>query len=162
MNKTTITVAGTEYFFDEFKKRLTTADGQIVNADIVRISEGEYSVVIDGMSIHLFVRDRSTVTLHNRLLTVDRQTPRDKLAKQLQQESGAHSTAVIVRAPMPGLVAKILRHEGETVASGDGILVVEAMKMENEIKSPKTGILHKLHVKEKQTVEKNDQLFIIE
>ena len=62
---------------------------------------------------------------------------------------------------MPGLITKVLTTEGATINVGEGILIVEAMKMENEIKSPKAGILKKLFVKEKQTVEKNDNLFTI-
>lgn len=162
MNNTTITIAGTEYTFDETKKRLFAADGTLIVADVVRISEGEYSILMEGKSIHLFLHDRRTVTIHSRLFDAVRLTPKEKLAQQLQQEAGSHSSAVTVRAPMPGLVAKVLRREGETVSSGDGILVVEAMKMENEIKSPKAGTIITLSVKEKQTVEKNDPLFTIE
>ena len=124
-----------------------------------------FSVIVDGRSIHLFLtrsKDILTATVNNALFEIQRETMRDKLAKQLQKESGTKTNTVTVRAPMPGLITKMLKQEGTLISAGDGIIVVEAMKMENEIKSPKSGTLKKLFVKEKQTVEKNDHLFTIE
>jgi biotin carboxyl carrier protein len=165
MNKSTIYISDQTIFLDETQGTLTDANGNIVSADVRRISEGEYSVLIDGRSIHLFLtrlKDATTATMNNFLFEIQRETLRDSLAKKLQKESGGVSSAVTVRAPMPGLITKILKPEGSLVHHGEGVLVIEAMKMENEIKSPKAGTVTKIVVKEKQTTEKNELLFTIE
>ena len=63
---------------------------------------------------------------------------------------------------MPGKVVRILLSEGAEVQAGDGILVVEAMKMQNEVKSPKKGTLQKLVVSEGAAVNAGDVLAVVE
>lgn len=65
-------------------------------------------------------------------------------------------------APMPGKVVRIIVPQGETVEAGKGVLVVEAMKMQNELKSPKAGKVQKLFAQEGATVNAGDTLAIIE
>lgn len=65
-------------------------------------------------------------------------------------------------APMPGKVVRVLAREGEIVDSGAGILVVEAMKMQNEIKSPKKGTIQKVLVREGAPVNAGDVLAIVD
>ena len=66
-----------------------------------------------------------------------------------------------VKAPMPGKVVKLLVGAGDTVASGQGVLLFEAMKMQNEIKSPQDGVVGEIAVHEGQAVEARDRLFVI-
>jgi biotin carboxyl carrier protein len=65
-------------------------------------------------------------------------------------------------APMPGKVIRVLASRGDEVTSGQGLVVVEAMKMQNEVKSPKTGRLVEIKVKEGDTVTANQILAIVE
>jgi len=65
-------------------------------------------------------------------------------------------------APMPGKVVRLLLHDGDEVELGAPVAVVEAMKMQNEIKSPKKGILQKILVKEGAAVNAGDVLAIVE
>lgn len=65
-------------------------------------------------------------------------------------------------APMPGKVVRILLGEGAEVQAGVGVLVVEAMKMQNEVKSPKTGTIQKIVVSEGAAVNAGDVLAIVE
>jgi biotin carboxyl carrier protein len=67
-----------------------------------------------------------------------------------------------VKATMPGLIRKLLVHPGDTVAAGQGIVIMEAMKMENEIKTPVGGTLAEFGVSEGQAVEKGVFLFEVE
>lgn len=165
MSNTTINIGEYTYTYDEVRGILTDPDGNSVNADVKLISAGEYNVIVNGNSYHLFLTggmNGSTATVNNFQFPVERETFREKLSKKLLKDSGSTNQTVTLRAPMPGMITKVLKKEGMTVAPGDGILIVEAMKMENEIKSLKAGILKKIFVKEKQTVEKNDNLFTIE
>ena len=66
-----------------------------------------------------------------------------------------------VKAPMPGKVVKLLVGPGDTVVSGQGVLLFEAMKMQNEIKSPQDGVVGEMAVDEGQAVEARERLFVI-
>ncbi len=68
----------------------------------------------------------------------------------------------VITSPMPGRVVKVLARKGDAVREGQGVLVIEAMKMENELKSPKDGKLTELYVVEGQAVEGGAKLAAIE
>jgi len=63
-----------------------------------------------------------------------------------------------VAAPMPGKVVRLLVQAGDRVEAGQGILVIEAMKMQNEIRSPKSGVVERLHAREGQAVNAGEVL----
>jgi biotin carboxyl carrier protein len=66
-----------------------------------------------------------------------------------------------IKAPMPGLVVKVLAQKNAFVKKGQPLVVVEAMKMENEIPAPVEGVVTEVKVQEKQTVDKDQILAII-
>lgn len=76
--------------------------------------------------------------------------------------SAASSGLVEVRAPMPGLVLSLGVEEGQIVATGDGLVVLEAMKMENELRAAAPGTVRSIHVVRGDAVGKNDLLVEIE
>ncbi len=76
--------------------------------------------------------------------------------------AGAGEGPQKITAPMPGKVVRILVKQGDAVEAGQGVLVVEAMKMQNEIKSPKKGTVQKIAVAEGGSVASGDALAIIE
>lgn len=87
-----------------------------------------------------------------------------KLLSKFIQHSGASSGAGagIVKAPMPGLVIKVFVEEGMSVMVGDRLVIVEAMKMENVLKSTVAGIVKKVIAKENSAVDKDTVLLEIE
>ena len=70
--------------------------------------------------------------------------------------------SVQIKTAMPGKIVRILAEGGRSVAKGDGLLVVEAMKMQNEIKAPKDGVVAEIRVTEGATVAAGDVLAVIE
>ena len=68
----------------------------------------------------------------------------------------------VVDSPMPGNIWKVLVSEGDTVKAGDTLIILEAMKMENELVSPKDGTVSKILVSEGSSVDTGDQLVIVE
>jgi biotin carboxyl carrier protein len=165
MNKTTINISEYSFTYDDARGILTNSEGKEIFGDVKKISDGEFSVLVDGKSFHIFFssnQNSPNATVNNFIFEIQKETLRDKLIKKLRKESAQNTNVITLQAPMPGLITKILITDGASVNAGEGILIVEAMKMENEIKSPKAGILKKLFVKEKQAVEKNDNLFTIE
>ena len=67
-----------------------------------------------------------------------------------------------IKAPMPGKVARVLVEEGQAVEAGQGVVVVEAMKMQNELKSPKAGTVSELRAEAGATVNAGDVLVVVE
>ncbi len=67
-----------------------------------------------------------------------------------------------VRTPMPGKVVRLLREEGDRVAAGDGVLVLEAMKMQNEIRAPEDGVVANMKVAAGTLTEGGELLFVVE
>lgn len=67
-----------------------------------------------------------------------------------------------ITAPMSGKIVRVLVAEGQQVAAGEGLVVVEAMKMQNEIKSPKAGVVSKVAVQTGQAVNSGDALLVVE
>ncbi|MCZ4242990.1 biotin/lipoyl-containing protein [Pedobacter punctiformis] len=82
----------------------------------------------------------------------------DQLLKQLGLDNLATSKVSEIKAPMPGLVLNVIVAEGAEVKKGDNLLVLEAMKMENILKSSTDGIVKKILVKQGDKVEKNQVL----
>jgi biotin carboxyl carrier protein len=131
-----------------------TIDGRVIEADAVAISSGVYSILIDGKSFEVRVEPRGDgglrVTTGGREFAATLRDPR-----QWKRYRGAGIAAEgrqQVTAPMPGKIVRVLARTGDSVDAGQGILVVEAMKMQNEIRSPKSGTLERLLVVEGQTV----------
>jgi biotin carboxyl carrier protein len=101
-----------------------------------------------------------TVTLNNLSVPLKLQSARAKVAGRAAPP--ARSGPAQVQSPMPGKVVKVLVAVGDEVKSGQGVVVVEAMKMENELKSPKDGKVKAVAVKEGQAVEAGQSLVTLE
>ncbi|HKG07170.1 MAG TPA: biotin/lipoyl-containing protein [Pedobacter sp.] len=86
----------------------------------------------------------------------------DELLKRMGMDTGAGSRVKEVKAPMPGLVLSILTTAGQEVSKGDGLMILEAMKMENIIKSPADGTIKKINILKGDKVEKNQILIEFE
>ena len=88
----------------------------------------------------------------------------DDRTRQIQALTGQRRTPSgggVVRAPMPGLVVRLEVAVGDRVAAGGGLVVVEAMKMENELRAPRAGVVATIHVEVGQAVEKGMPLVTI-
>lgn len=81
--------------------------------------------------------------------------------KKLQSSAQSESALTTIKAPMPGLIVRMEIAKGETVQKGQGLLVIEAMKMENEIKSPVAGTVTEIMVASRMAVEKGAPLLQI-
>ena len=75
---------------------------------------------------------------------------------------GAGGGRTEVRTPMPGKVVRLVREEGDQVAAGDGVLVFEAMKMQNEIRAPESGVIANMRAAPGAPMEGGELLFVVE
>jgi len=89
---------------------------------------------------------------------IEKSQPKKEVAEEIKPQQGQE----IVEAPMPGNIWKVVAQEGQQIKAGDIILILEAMKMENEILAPRDGKLVKMIAKEGSAVNTGDKLAIIE
>ena len=102
-----------------------------------------------------------SVTLKGQVFeTLVRTVLEDEASSLINAKVVKHSR-IAIKAPMPGMIIKIKKKEGEKVNSGESVLILEAMKMENDIRSPIKGTIENMNVNEGKTVEKGSELFII-
>jgi biotin carboxyl carrier protein len=138
-------------------------DGRVLDVDAVEVSSGICSILIGGKSFEARVESKSDsdlrVTVAGREFNVairnSRKWKRDRAAEA--EAEGRQQ----VTAPMPGKIVLVLVKTGETVEAGQGIVVVEAMKMQNEIRSPKSGTVERLLVVAGQTVNAGEVVAIV-
>ena len=135
-------------------------DGVAVDADAVEIAPNVFSVLLNGKSHEIRVTPTATGALI--LQTGGNEFTAEFIDPRAWR--GRHHTALEAKgrqqivAPMPGKIVRVLVRTGEKVQAGQGLLVVEAMKMQNEIRSPKSGSVGRLLVKEGQPVNAGDVL----
>ncbi len=138
-------------------------DGQAIQVDAVLARRDVLSLIIDGKSYEV-KREQGHEDLYlwvrNARYAVRLCDPRSLRSRRATAGEAAGPRKLI--APMPGKVVRILVEEGAPVEAGQGVLVVEAMKMQNELKSPKSGLVQKIIAKEGATVNGGDLLAIIE
>jgi biotin carboxyl carrier protein len=141
--------------------RFRIGDGAEVRADVEVPEPGVYSVLIGGRSYEARVEETPSflaVTVGGRRFEIETRDPRRFSRKGGGGSSdGAHTVA----SPMPGKVVRVLVSAGDEVAAGQGLLVVEAMKMQNEMKAPRAGRVLSLAAAEGSTVSAGEVLVTI-
>jgi biotin carboxyl carrier protein len=135
-------------------------DGVALDADAVEISPNVFSVLRNGQSyeVRLAAGDDGRLTLQTRhhefvAEVVDPRAWRGRRHGAVEAKGRQQ-----VVAPMPGKVVRLLVKAGDKVEAGQGLLVVEAMKMQNEVRSPKTGTVERLLAKAGQPVNAGEVL----
>jgi len=135
-------------------------DGESLDADAVEIAANIFSILLNGKSYEVRIAPTATgaLTLQtaHREFTAEVLDPRAWRGRRhgaLEAEGRQQ-----ILAPMPGKIVRVLVQAGEKVEAGQGLIVVEAMKMQNEIRSPKSGTVERLLVKEGQPVNAGEVL----
>ena len=101
------------------------------------------------------------MTIAGNSYSVEAETSAIKLGALKAAVSRTKQAHIEVRSPMPGMVVRCEVREGERIVAGDGLLILEAMKMENEIRATKEGTIKKILVVDKQVVDKGELLLLI-
>jgi len=122
---------------------LVIIDNRVYRCTLERLSTGAIEVIVNSRRVSITVSDR----------------------KHLRHQPGASAGGegpAALSSPMPGKVVRILLNPGDQVAAHQGVLVVEAMKMQNEIQSPRAGKILEINASEGQTVNAGQKLALIE
>lgn len=139
-------------------------NGKEFNFDMIEVKQNSFHIISNHKSYNAEVVSHNAaektfqVKVNQTLYSVSVKDKYDELLHQLGLDKAMTSKLSNIKAPMPGLVLNILVGEGTDVKKGDALLVLEAMKMENILKSPADGIVKKISVKKGMAVEKNQVL----
>ena len=139
-----------------------TLDSLAAGASVVEVEPGLFSILREGQSFQVRVaenRDRYHVEVNGKSATV---TLRDPRALTSRNARGAASGRQQVTAPMPGKIVRVLVSLHDKVDAGQGLVVVEAMKMQNEMKAPRAGTVVDIKAIAGATVTAGDSLITIE
>lgn len=139
---------------------------EVIDMDFTRIGDyGLHSMIIEQNSFEALVEQVDSanwqVFMEGKLYEVQ---VYEESIRRLQKRTGLGADEdgeFSVRAPMPGLVLSIAVSEGQEIAAGDTVVILESMKMENELKAPRGGVIDRIEIEAGQSVEQNQVLVVI-
>jgi biotin carboxyl carrier protein len=144
-------------------------DGRHYDLEVRELTRGEYLLIkgshvykcrVEAKRQRLSSRESFEVVLHGRNHDITIIDP--KRLRSAQSSGALHSGAAEIVSPMPGKIVRVLVAVGAHVEAGAGIVVVEAMKMQNEMNAPRAGVVVAINAEEGATVSAGDVLAVIE
>ena len=157
---------GDNEYVVEIEENQILVDGEPTDVDLSLSGAPElYSLLYGGHSYELVVeaeRFDYLVTMRGDQYHVQIEDERTRKLNAGRTAPALPDGELAIKAPIPGLVGKVLVAEGEEVADGQPVILLEAMKMENELRSPRAGVVTKVLVAGGQRVEQNAILIVLE
>ncbi|MFC1222157.1 biotin/lipoyl-containing protein [Pedobacter sp. BG31] len=154
-----------QFLFEvENKHSSFLVNGEQIQLDLSTIGQGNTHVLYQNRSFNTELVDINKsgktckIKVNGNIYQISIEDQFDVLLKQLGLDNLTTNKVSEIKAPMPGLVLKVLVNENAEVKKGDNLLVLEAMKMENILKSSTDGVLKKILIKQGDKVEKNQIL----
>lgn len=148
----------------EKKEGKTTIDGKEVSYRVNHLSKSKLVLFVGNRSFEIekLSIDKKSYRLKigNKIVDVAIKDSLDKILERLGMDAMAEESVNEVLAPMPGAIINVMVGEGNEVKKGDPLIILEAMKMENIIKSPTDAVVSAVNVKVGQNVDKNHPLVI--
>ncbi len=142
-----------------------TFDGESVEVDFASVGdEGLFSLLVNGESFEAMVEERDGiwyVLMRGDLYEVSVIDERTQLLRARAGVVVPETGEIAIKAPMPGLIVDIPVEPGQQVEAGQKVIILESMKMENELKAPRAGRIERITVKPRDSVEQNQTLVVI-
>jgi biotin carboxyl carrier protein len=159
------TVEGKQFLVEIIDDKHIRVDGKVYEVDFESVSgQPVYSLIVDGKSHEAYVApgdENWQVLLRGRLFPILVEDEREKRLRSAAGGGAAETGEFHLKAPMPGLVVAIRVAEGQPVKKGELLLILESMKMQNELKSPRDGTIGRVRVKPGETVEQKQTLLSV-
>jgi biotin carboxyl carrier protein len=135
-------------------------DGKKTNVEVAHEEGSQLTLIIGSQPYTIVMESEDQVVVNGEAYSVE------VVDEEIQRFMKAapdkfQKKELAVKGVMPGLVMEVSVKEGDTIKKGDGLLIVEAMKMQNEMKAPRDGVVNKVLVKKGQTVNSGDVLVVI-
>ena len=158
-------IEGREYIVDIIDEHHVSVDGVTYEVDFMPVGDQPvYSLVVDGHSIDAHVypdEDTWQVLFHGELFTACVEDEREKRLRASLAGKVAEHEDFHLKAPMPGMVVSIPVLEGQAVQRDDVLVVLESMKMQNELRSPRAGKGTRLRGKAGDRVEQKETMLSV-
>lgn len=152
------------YNVEKDEKGSILVDSELLDLDIKRLNDHLFHIlhnnkcfVVELLELNVNLKT-AKFKVNNEVLDLQLKDKFDLLLEKLGMSDLLSKKISEVKAPMPGVILKILVNEGDEVKESTPLLVLEAMKMENIIKSPVEGSIKAIHIKDGDSVEKNHKL----
>jgi len=148
------------------KKDLLSLNGSPVKADVVKLGANNYHIINNNQSYNVEVvtfdhaAKTAVIKVNGNTYNIKAKDQFDALLEQLGLSNLNSNKVSDIKAPMPGLVLKVLVAEGDEIKKGDNLFVLEAMKMENIIKAPADATIKSIKIKPTDKVEKGQLLIL--
>ena len=163
--KYAVTVKGQTFTIEITSEERVRIGDRTHKVDLQSIDSGFlYSLLIDNNSYEVLIEEQRgeyRVLLLGELYTVQMEDDfRHQIARR-RRVRARPSSRMAVKAPMPGLVVAVPVAEGQEVFTGDVLVILESMKMENEVRAPRDGRVNRVQVSAPETVEKGQTLVVL-
>ncbi len=160
------TVDEKEFVIEIVDEHHVRVGDRLLPVDIESVSgQPVFSLILDGKSYESYVyqnEEEWEVLLRGRQYQVRVEDEREKRLKAAAGGGVAEGGELHLKAPMPGLVVAIPITEGQEVKKGQVLIILESMKMQNELKSPRDGVVERVRVKPGESVEQKQTLLSIQ
>ena len=159
------TIDDKEYMVEIIDTKHVSVNGKVLEVDFESVSgQPVYSLIIDGKSHEGYVypdEKNWQVLLRGRLYQASVEDEREKRLQAAAAGGVVKGGEFHLKAPMPGMIVAIPVTEGQAVKKGQVLLILESMKMQNELKSPKDGVVSRIRIKTGDTVEQKQTLLSV-
>ena len=160
------TIEDKEYEFEILSETRVLIDDVPHEIDFKRLRQYlSFSLLVDGKSYETNIYQDNNdweVLLRGRQFTVDVEDERERRLRLAAGHISVHKGKFVLRAPMPGLVIDIPVAEGDQVTKGDVLIILESMKMQNELTAPRDGKVTRIQAKVNDNVERKESLLVLE
>ncbi len=159
----TVKVNNKEFHIESDDKQ-QSIDGKQFDADVLEFKKGKFHIIRDNRSfeaeiIRVNKEDKTVIIkVNNTIYPVSVKDKYDELLQEIGIDAAGGKKVNDIKAPMPGMVLKVMVESGQKIQKGDAIVILEAMKMENILKAPADGVIKKIHILKGDKVEKNQVL----
>ncbi len=159
------TIDDKQYTVDVINERHVSVNGKIIEVDFHTVSgQPVYSMISNGKSYEAYVYPEDKdwqVLLHGRLYQATVEDEREQRIRLAAGAGTAQGGEFHLKAPMPGLVVAIPVEEGQAVKKGEVLVILESMKMQNELKSPRDGVVQRIKVQPGESVDQRASLLSV-
>lgn len=159
------TIDGVDYEVELLEDGKVSVNGETYDVDFEEASgQVVFTLLINNRSFEAHVSeedDEFHVMIQGTLYTAEVVDEREKRLREAGGESDSSSGEFILQAPMPGLVVEVGVKEGDEVEQGDVLVILESMKMQNELKAPRPGKISAVHISKGDSVEKRDEMLVL-
>lgn len=150
-----------QYEIDIERDGTIKVNGEPRSIDFLPLDSSLFSVIMSNESYELVIEERDgrvDVQMGGRLYETEVLDERAQLLASRRGGIGADSGEISIKSPMPGLIVAVPVSEGEEVTKGQTLVILESMKMQNELKAPREGTVQRVSVQAGQSVEQNKLL----